>query len=306
MKYVDDVQKSPNQSQDHKLFVGMVPKHISESNIQALFEKFGSVDDVTVLRNLETGEHKGCAFVRFKQYENALRAVEELNDKYKFEVKKKKKKNKKKRMEIFFNFQKKKGGAGNLVVKFADTERDRVRKSQQLLRTRSGSPTSNPGSRSSSPYSSGRQSPIFISMHSPGKTPLSATRSRSFEKSQQGVQIISSSPPVKHTPFSPPSVRRRQRSFSLEPDSVRSSTNSSYTTGPADSNLFVYYLPQEVDDEELMRLFSPYGRVLSARVFIDKFTGLSKCFGMKKRKKRILSILNMIFFFYKFFLPKVL
>lgn len=107
-----------------------------------------------------------------------------------------------------------------------------------MFRTRSGSPSSNHGSRSSnygsrssSPaYSSGRQSPIFISMHSPpgNKTPLSATRSHSFEK----TQLLSSSPPIRPTPFSPPAVRRRQRSFSLEPDLVHSpATSSSYVTG---------------------------------------------------------------------------
>lgn len=64
----------------------MVPKSVNESVIQSLFEKFGAVDDVMILRDLETGEHKGCAFVRFKQFENASKAVEELHDKYKFEV----------------------------------------------------------------------------------------------------------------------------------------------------------------------------------------------------------------------------
>lgn len=116
-------------------------------------------------------------------------------------------------------------------------------------------------------------------MHSPPcnqKVPLSTNRSRSFEKSQ--IQLLSSSPPVRSNPFTPPVGRRRQRSFSLEPEAVRSPA-SRQITGPADSNLFVYYLPQEILDEDLIELFSTYGTVLSAKVFIDKFTGLSKCFG---------------------------
>ncbi|OQV20153.1 CUGBP Elav-like family member 1 [Hypsibius exemplaris] len=49
--------------------------------------------------------------------------------------------------------------------------------------------------------------------------------------------------------------------------------------GPENSNLFIYHLPPEYGDAELVQLFSNFGQLLSARVFIDKQTGLSKCFG---------------------------
>ncbi|XP_058083691.1 splicing factor-like protein 1 [Magnolia sinica] len=50
----------------------------------------------------------------------------------------------------------------------------------------------------------------------------------------------------------------------------------------ADSNLYVAYLPQAVDDHQLIGLFSPFGRIISVKLVRDKMTGLSKGFGFVK------------------------
>jgi hypothetical protein len=47
--------------EERKLFIGMLPKTYTDADVRRLFQSFGTVDDCTILRDLE-GHSKGRCF----------------------------------------------------------------------------------------------------------------------------------------------------------------------------------------------------------------------------------------------------
>jgi RNA recognition motif-containing protein len=64
------------------LFVAMVPRHLAERDLIAVFAAFGPVQDCTLLRD-DNGNSKGCGFVAMKRKEHACAAISGLNGKRK-------------------------------------------------------------------------------------------------------------------------------------------------------------------------------------------------------------------------------
>ncbi|KDP21546.1 hypothetical protein JCGZ_22017 [Jatropha curcas] len=293
---------------EHKLFVGMLPKNVSEAEVSELFSKYGSIKDLQILRGSQQTS-KGCAFLKYDTKEQALAALEAVNGKHKME-----------------------GSSVPLVVKWADTEKERqARRAQKAQSQASSLPNADsqhpslfgalpmgyvppyngygyqaPGTYGLVPYRLPplQNQPAFHSMIppvnqgnalrggirpdlAPGMGPRNyAMPPASYVGSYPavpGVQYPMAYPGgmISHQPLSgspgtaPPVVASSNSATS----SGVSSSSGGQLEGPAGANLFIYHIPQEFGDQELANAFQPFGKVLSAKVFVDKATGVSKCFG---------------------------
>lgn len=95
---------------ERKLFVGMLSKKMCENDVRALFNGHGIIEECTVLRDTATGNSKGCAFVTFTSKQSALSAIKSLHQSQTME-----------------------GCSAPLVVKFADTQKEKEMKRQQQI-----------------------------------------------------------------------------------------------------------------------------------------------------------------------------
>ncbi|XP_069043540.1 CUGBP Elav-like family member 4 isoform X10 [Lepisosteus oculatus] len=326
------IQVKPADSEsrgDRKLFVGMLNKQQSEEDVRRLFESFGNIEECTILRGPD-GNSKGCAFVKYSSHAEAQAAISALH-----------------------GSQTMPGASSSLVVKFADTDKERtIRRMQQMAGqmgmfnpmaiqfgaygayaqalmqqqaalmasvTQGGylSPMAafaaaqmqqmatlnvnglaaapmTPTSGGSTPP--GITAPAVTSIPSPigvngftglpppqanGQPPAEAvftngihpypaqspTAADPLQQAYAGVQQYAAAYPAAYGQISqafpqpPPLIPQQQRE------------------GPEGCNLFIYHLPQEFGDSELMQMFLPFGNVISSKVFVDRATNQSKCFG---------------------------
>ncbi|XP_036820141.1 CUGBP Elav-like family member 1 isoform X36 [Oncorhynchus mykiss] len=307
-----------NAVEDRKLFIGMISKKCNENDIRLMFSPYGQIEECRILRGPD-GLSRGCAFITFTARQMAQSTIKSMHQSQTME-----------------------GCSSPIVVKFADTQKDKEQKriTQQLQQqmqqlntasmwgnltglnslgpqylalylqllqqsATSGNALNNlhPMSAGSSPTSCNNNSmnPMAslgalqslaagagagLNMGSLagmaalngglGSGGLSNGTSSTMEALTQAYSGIQQYAAAALPSLYNQSLLSQQ---SVSAAGSQKEASDSRSTGPEGANLFIYHLPQEFGDQDLLQMFMPFGNVISAKVFIDKQTNLSKCFG---------------------------
>ncbi|KAM9619209.1 CUGBP Elav-like family member 5 isoform 3-T5 [Morphnus guianensis] len=263
---------------DRKLFVGMLNKQQSEDDVLRLFEPFGVIDECTVLRGPD-GNSKGCAFVKFSSHTEAQAAIHALHGSQTMPL----------MQQQTTVLSTSHGSYLSPGVAFSPCHIQQIGAvslnglpatpiaptsglhSPPLLGTAGMpglvAPISN-GFTGVVPFPNGH--PTLETVYTNGLVPYSAQSpsvAETLHPAFTGVQQYAAVYPTAITPIAqsipqpPPILQQQQRE------------------GPEGCNLFIYHLPQEFGDNELMQMFLPFGNIISSKVFMDRATNQSKCFG---------------------------
>ncbi|XP_043468366.1 CUGBP Elav-like family member 4 isoform X11 [Leptopilina heterotoma] len=302
------IQVKPADSEnrgDRKLFVGMLSKQQTEDDVRQLFSAFGTIEECTILRGPD-GTSKGCAFVKFSSHQEAQAAINSLH-----------------------GSQTMPGASSSLVVKFADTEKERQLRRMQQTAANMGliNPfVFNQFGAYGAAYAQ-QQAAIMAAATAQGTyiNPMAAALAagqlpHALNGTGTGQPVNGAIPSLPsptmpnfnmaaQTPNGQPAgsdagvytngIPQTYPGHALHlsipaqglPNGETALQHAAYPgmqpytgvgcsiSGPEGCNLFIYHLPQEFGDAELMQMFIPFGNVISSKVFIDRATNQSKCFG---------------------------
>ncbi|KAF0699986.1 Aste57867_9466 [Aphanomyces stellatus] len=250
-------------SQEHKLFIGMIPKHADEADIRAVFESHGEIEEIYILRHPGTGQSKGCAFLKYKDRHAASTAIDMINGVVTMDR-----------------------GTAPLVVKFADSRRQRIQRARNQAATSAAAYWQMPpGAAIPFPQLQQIQQQYMQQMQAFG------AQAAALNPSSNGVPPPAPANPAAFMYYNPygipgayPSFPAAPVGFPLDPAAAAAASDSaarasSQLEGPIGANLFIYHLPHDLTDADLATAFAPFGTVISAKVYMDKNTGESKGFG---------------------------
>ncbi|XP_078409139.1 CUGBP Elav-like family member 2 isoform X16 [Cetorhinus maximus] len=317
-----DSEKS-NAVEDRKLFIGMVSKKCNENDIRVMFSTFGQIEECRILRGPD-GLSRGCAFVTFSTRAMAQNAIKAMHQSQTME-----------------------GCSSPIVVKFADTQKDKEQRRlqqqlaqqmqqlntatwgnltglgalgpQYLALLQQATSTSNLGAFSGIQQMAGMNAlqlqnlatlaaaaaaaqntattnanPLTAATGALGALTSPVQWGTSNQQSMPGMAALNGGLGATGlTNGSGGTMDALTQAYSgiqqyaaaalptLYSQSLlqQQSAAGSQKEGPEGANLFIYHLPQEFGDQDILQMFMPFGNVVSAKVFIDKQTNLSKCFG---------------------------
>lgn len=222
-----------------KLFVGSLPKTVTEDEIRPLFEEYGQVKEIFVIKDMSTGMGRGCAFVKFGYKEQALNAIEKLNQK------------------MTMN-----GSNRPMDVRFAEHKKSQANVSNnvavmpQMNAPMNSRPMVSPAVSNQNPRQAGPWKEYFSSDGRPyyhcdisGITQWDTPVEFQFANPANGGAM--GGPAGKSTPEA---------------------------SGPPGANIFVFHVPNDWTNTELTNAFGQFGRVISAHIATDKSTRRNRGF----------------------------
>jgi len=243
---VKPAEVRPSGDRTHKLFVGMLPKQMDEDQLRSVFQIFGEINEVHIIRD-HSGVSRGCAFLKYASRDAAVRAIDAVNQK----------------VSLI---------AGRAVtVKFADNK-PRGRGADMPLGM-------------GRQYWAPQQSVVYP-YHVPMGTGLGGGMSYApsvtapsgmfnFEYQSRGLEF-GGTPSFYYPHAQPPGYHQHQHGAQRAPDYRQppeydladSHGEERPAEGPPGANLFIYHLPHDITDADLATLFSTsdLGNVLSAKV----------------------------------------
>ncbi|XP_028307079.1 CUGBP Elav-like family member 2 isoform X22 [Gouania willdenowi] len=300
-----DSEKS-NAVEDRKLFIGMVSKKCNENDIRVMFSAFGQIEECRILRGPD-GLSRGCAFVTFSTRAMAQNAIKAMHQSQTME-----------------------GCSSPIVVKFADTQKDKEQRrlqqqlAQQMQQLNSattwGSLTGLGGltpqylallqqatssgnlgafsgiQQMAAGTTAGSNAGAMNSLTSLGTLQglagatvglnnINALAGMAALNGGLGGAGLTNGTAGTMDALTQAYSGIQQYAAAALPTLYSQSllqqqgAAGSQKEGPEGANLFIYHLPQEFGDQDILQMFMPFGNVVSAKVFIDKQTNLSKCFG---------------------------
>ncbi|KAF4683701.1 hypothetical protein FOZ62_025353 [Perkinsus olseni] len=254
-----------------KLFVANVPAEVDDGELRKVFSEYGTVTEAYCIQPRRPGGNR-AAFVRFSKKSDALRAIDALNDKFTFP-----------------------NNDRPLAVKCAETkeQRDAHRQEMDMSRSQQSSANRYNGDSGYGPGPAGgfrqRPSPPPGPPAQPRKAGdwteyLSQSDGRYYYHNARTCQtqwdvpyeFQNMGPP----PAPSPQPQQQDRSYGGGYGPMQTPrAQQQRRDGPMGANVFVYNIPPEWTDGDLVREFGSCGAISTTRVIIDSQTNQSKGYG---------------------------